>query len=427
MIRFSDGIQTAQYVHILICAFAFFLFIGLWLREKAPGRGEGNWYILFFALAILMWITIDIARFSFDQVLNPDDPQTSSIKWLFINIFSTFNNAFLLAALPAFGNAFETAKKRYASFRQATQWSLVIFTLNTLVVLLYILLWSADYEFGGMLISTFDVIYSMLTVGLFFYGSISELTRYQKLVSYSPYVLAGFVSAILVAHVASSFFFSSDFLLPRYITLYAYHIVTIIVALLFVTVELYTKHYLVLVEELDESRKMTHALEARLKDQKQNALVGTGHGNSELDQRRHLKLYMENQALVLELTMLDKGIIKAKIVTTTVSREYKDLLWFAIYRKTNTVVKSTGGAHKVFGDIYKSILDIRKRLINPYLLDMDLPALGTNELIIQRVKGSGVYELDCKPGNIEIDESTLGQAGQLQPILSVLTGANSRQ
>ncbi|GAA4274998.1 hypothetical protein GCM10022258_42940 [Aquimarina gracilis] len=143
--------------------------------------------------------------------------------------------------------------------------------------------------------------------------------------------------------------------------------------------------------------------------------------NESLGYSRYLEFYKKDKSLVIELTMLDKGIVKFPIYCSVVNREYKDLLRFAVYKKKGETIKAYSGTHPGFGDIYKSILDIRKRFINKHLDNAGYKTLKANELIVQRIKGSGLYELDCLEKNIEIDISSLLEVKELTEILRILS------
>ncbi|MEM6380546.1 MAG: hypothetical protein AAF705_20340, partial [Bacteroidota bacterium] len=379
-----DQLQVVQGTHLIVCAFGCGLLITFWLRSYAA-RGS-TWPVLFFSLALLMWMAIDLIRLSFPLSENGDEPITTNLKWLFINIFSAFNNAFFIAAFPFFTRAFGSFEQKYAWFHHVTRWSLIILLANSLLVLFYIILWSVHAASATTLIAIFDAVYSLVTIGLFFYGAIVELTRKQRAVFFSAYLLASFTVGVLVTYLVS-LLLGDGYLGLRTISLYAYHVIVVITVILLVTRHAYEKEYGQLEDKLAASVKQVRVLEAKLYPL--STALPEKTNNFELSQRRHLKFYAAGEGLVLELTLLDKGIVKARLVTSTLTREYKDLLWLAAYRKTDTVVKAAGGAHKVFGDIYKSILDIRKRWINPNLSQSGLPTLATNELIVQQVKGSG--------------------------------------
>ena len=87
---------------------------------------------------------------------------------------------------------------------------------------------------------------------------------------------------------------------------------------------------------------------------------------------------------------------------------------------------AAGGQFSMAGyrDIYKSISDIRKKLINPSLNDLGYEELKTNELIVQKIKGTGIYELDCFPSNIEIDQKSLKKLVEIEQIIKPIENDN---
>ncbi|MEL6256416.1 MAG: hypothetical protein AAFR87_30715, partial [Bacteroidota bacterium] len=174
--------------------------------------------------------------------------------------------------------------------------------------------------------------------------------------------------------------------------------------------------------QLQEKELELAAKNARLKQQGSNPKKGdeTQKPFKLLEAGTYLKFYKEEALLVVEITILSKGIVGAKVFSK-LNREYKDLLKFALYKKSGREVQAYSGIHKDFGgDIYKSVSDIRKRFLNPTLEEFGFPKLEQNELILQKLKGSGIYELNCLPENIIIDRDSLTQLRELEQLLTKL-------
>lgn len=147
-----------------------------------------------------------------------------------------------------------------------------------------------------------------------------------------------------------------------------------------------------------------------------------GLAGSFLEHGRYLKFYKMENFYVVELTMLDKKIIKLPIYSS-LDRLYEGFLRYAIYKKIGKEIKSHQGMHKNFGDIYSLNKDL-KNFINANLKKHGKPEIQLNDLIVQRVKNSGVYELDCHASNIEIDSEGLSKTKGLSDILSLLSVHN---
>ncbi len=412
--EFGQHVFSLQMVHFIICVFCFALLVSLSAKELNNKKKPLS--VLFMALSIVMWLAVELTRYLFDFVI--DIPGNGKVhqKWLFVNIFSSFNNALILAALPIFKKVLSISKLQFLF--KWKDWMVRVLALNIIVVLIYIVAWMFKNELGSTLVSIIDYIYSIIVISLFFYGAIHNFIAHKGFSKTSIRVIALFSIMVIVTEFLYKpiFGISQEY---RFISLYVSHLFAMMIMIMTVLTAYFFRVQLELKSKKNEVERINQALELKLKERGQN-------NDSKADKHlvlaygRHLSFFKRDKNLVVELTMLDKGILKSPIYCSSVNREYKDLLRFAVYMKAGKIIKAYGGAHSGFGDIYKSILDIRTRLLNKHLHELGLPLLKANELIVQRIKGSGIYELDCKVQNIEVDLESLLQVRELKPILSML-------
>ena len=366
-------------------------------------------------------MAIEVTRFLFDHVMEQTGGGHVHQKWLFVNVFSAFNNAFILASVPFFREVIDTSKVKFGKLLKWEQWSVKILVINSLVVLVYLISWMLKIESGSTFVPVLDYLYSLIAISAFLYGAILTLKQVEGFGGFGILTLVAF-SLLLISIqyiVFPALGIAQEF---RFISLYASHIIIIFIMVLTVLTNLYLKEKRKLENEGAEALKTIDTLQSELKELQQdmNGYKST-YQIAPLAIGRYVKFYRTKAGLVVELTLLDKGIIGHLVRCSVVNREYKDMLRFAIYKRTGRTIKAHGGAHSGFGDIYKSILDIRNRLINKSLKNNGHRPLEANELILQRIKGSGVFELDCIAQNIEIDTESLSQVKELREMLSLLS------
>ncbi len=420
-LNLESGFQIGQMIHLIFCSLGFSILIFLWFYQK--NNKNYSWTALFMALAILMWMAIDITRLIFDQPSPSMDAKTQTQQLLFINLFSAFNNAFLLATLFSFPYGLEKLKEKFPRLTSTTNWALTVLVLNVVVIIFYVLNWSLDINVEQPFLIYIDGFYSFLSVSAFCYVL---LLNYVTLI----FLGKGF-NGIMILFVLSFFvlnflvpFLELDNILYRYIFLYSFHLI-LITSTIILLIAIYLKeiqeeylHKLLKIEEqLEYEKTIVNAYETEITTLKKQPSSLLNTKDECLSEKRYLKFYKQHNLYVLELTMLERGMTAVKMQFPSLTREYKDLLQFAIYRKTQSPVRSRGGSHKVFGDIYKAIHDIRKRFLNPKLEEIGYAPLKSNELIKQKIKGSGVYELECLPQHIKIDVKTLSKNRELAILL----------
>ncbi len=418
----NSSIEMLNIAHLILLTFGFLLLFTIWIndRKRAKQMDTFSSPILFMAFAVLMWISIELTRFLFENTMNNGNQDQVHQKWLFVSIFSAFNNTFILAALPFFKELFDSKKQKIFSLIKMGHWTTMVFTINTLVILLYIVGWMLKIDLGSSFIPFFDHVYSFLAISLFLVGSILALKQ-SKAIGTLGVVLLMLISVVLILIqfvIFPLFSFSQGY---RFISLFAFHVIIIILMLLAVITIVNLRLQRLLELKNEDIKKQNDALQSELSAINQHKGEADTKNQDSFAMSRYLKFYKKEKSLAIELTMLEKGIVKFPIYCSVINREYKDLLLFAIYKKTNSAIKSYGGAHSSFGDIYKAIFDIRKRLINKHLDDAGLETLHANELIVQPIKGSGIYELDCVENNIEIDVEGLSEVNELKILLRMLS------
>ncbi|MEM6806391.1 MAG: hypothetical protein AAF696_33640, partial [Bacteroidota bacterium] len=339
------------------------------------------------AVALMSWAAIDLFKILRETLFTEHIFQSK--------LLSLLNNACLLASLAYFEHGFNSWKIRLPFFRNPNQWMLSLFLFNIFLITAYLLVWELENQASIYLLHIFDIAYSAFCLALFSYGLC--YTFYKRKFGI-PFVI--FASALMVFVLSGQLAYfpglvSADSSLPIYIILIS-HLGLVCILLVFAQNQVWglkETTYLNLIAEKDMALLAEIAKEQGQHTQKaRTTAVPTQHNH--LESGCYIKFYRQENLLVLELTLVSKGIIGAKVFSK-LKREYRDLLKFAFFKKQDIEVKAYGGIHKDFGgDIYKSVSDIRKKFLNPALIDMGYKELETNELIIQKAKGSGIYELN---------------------------------
>ena len=422
LLNIEFGFQIGQMVHLCTCSLGFVVLIFLWFYHK--NNKNYNWTALFMALAILMWMAIDITRLIFDQPSPSMDTKTQTQQLLFINLFSAFNNAFLMATLFTFPHGFKKLKDKFPRLTSTPNWALAVLVLNVVIIIFYVLNWSLDINIEQPFLIYFDGLYSFISLIVFSYILILNYVKSMFLGKIFNSIMALFILSFLVLNFIVPFL-ELNTTFYRYTFLYSFHIILItstIILLISIylkeTQEEYQHKLLKLKKELEHEKMTVNAYETELTTGRKEPSSLLKTKDEHHSEKRYLKFYMQNSMYVLELTMLERDVTAVKMQFLSLTREYKDLLQFAIYRKSQSPVRSRGGSHKAFGDIYKAIHDIRKRLLNPKLEEIGYAPLQSNELIKQKIKGSGVYELECLSQHISIDVETLSKNRELASLLN---------
>ena len=397
-----------QLLHIALIAFGILMLSKIALGKNLPK--DENQYVVFLIIALGLWIAMDIQRMIFYHISDLSEQQQFQ-KSLFINIFSAWNNAFLLATMPLY------AASSKVDFLKSDNWIKYLLGANLIVTISYIFLWSLENEWGSQVIRIFNEVYSIATLTVIAYLFFRKLRSHPLFGNTVSMVWAMLLLTLFFLPISYRFIEGAIPLPAHYASIYSVHLVVAFTGLLLVFERIKAHQIQLLLNKSnalqDKVRYADEAIEA-LKQLEHKGLAN--HDGL----KRHLKFFKENGHYVIELTMLDLDIVRLKIMKPQLNREYKDLLRFAVYKKAGLILKSYGGMLKGFGEVSKSILDIRKRLINPMLIEKGFNELNHNELIVQRIKGSGVYELECHPDQIFIEVEQLSKNHELAEILEPL-------
>ncbi len=400
-----NEILINQGLHSVLIMFCCSLIFRVKIDKQGTGEFKGNQYLLYFLIAFLLWVVMDIQRIIFFSISNMS-PNQHLQKSLFLNFFSAWNNAFLLGGLLFF------QKYLPIPFSKRTNWAKVIFIATALLMIVYIFLWSIDNQNGVKYIRTINSGYSFITfilIGIVFSRTFQKLRSIGVMNVIIWITIFVFLTAV---HYLNEFNIFSGLSSNRYLFLYALHLFICVSTMLMI---FQFKNY----EQIKNLSFKNQLLESKLtqlsSNKSESEVMHLGNAS-----KRHLRFFQQADEFVLELTMLDKGIVKYTIRQQQLSREYKDLLRMAVYKKNGQTVQAYSGMHRGFGEISKAVFDIRKRFINPVLKKSNLPTLENNELIVQRIKGSGIYELDCHLDHIQIDLEGFNQHEELSKIISSL-------
>ena len=405
------SLDFVRSIHLGLTLITALLLIALWLRFRKKGNLlQQDWGFLLIAFALIVVAAVDFFKI-FKAVL------LDEIE-LPVKVFSAVSNALLIAALPFFKFGFEKLKSRYPFFKNGNSWALLVLLFNFLLIIFYLVYWDEQNESSKAVIAIFDTLYSMLAFGLLAYAI--TYTFFKRSYGWLWVVLCALIAILVVFTQLSYLPFHSLPATPFSTLLLIIAHSSLLILLLLVahlwSFDIREAYYQKIVE--GQKVELT-SLGAELEGIKAYNLVQDGPGKELVvssGQMNYLKFYKSENALVVELTMLGRGIIGIPIYAS-LRREYKDLLRFAVYKKAGIEIRSVSGMHRDFGEIYKANLDIRKVLLNPTLKKLNLPALTKNDLIIQKIKGSGIYTLDCVPKHILIDTESLSSFKELRLIL----------
>lgn len=406
------SINFIRGIHLCVSFFGSLFLLFAWLRVKKEKEDRyQNWGLVLLSLVLLTWVAIDGFKISKGALLNDIKFQTT--------LLSIFNNTFIIASLPFFYVGFDKLKERFALFNQGTSWAISVILINIFPIILNLVLWDDENLFIRNFMASLNVGYSVLATSLLGYAITVEFFKRNFGI---PFVLlSGLISIIVIATQLNylPLFIDNHQHVSVFLVMIS-HISLIGLLLILAQTWIQEEKSLPDMPSFNPESKVADELEvlARNNDkpatgerQKDSQYVQVEDGN-------YIKFYKEDKALVVELTMISKGIIKAPIYSS-LKREYKDLLRFAVYKKAGIEIQAYGGLHKDFGgDIYKSVSDIRKKLLNPTLKELSLVELKSNQLITQKIKGSGIYELECRPEHIEIDRNSLGKFTELEKIIA---------
>lgn len=397
-------------IHLSVTLIGFVFIILTWLRYKDKGENQ-NWGIALLALSLLSWAIIELFKIAGNALPFQFNFQT-------IITLSLLGNTFIIAALPFFKHGFEGIKKNTILFNNKLLWAFGALLFSVFIVSLLSVFWSEENQTVQTISDYFDITYSFITIVCLAY--VVTISLYKRNYGRGFVILSLIIFGVVIFTQIG--FWPDSILSNTYNLLFTISISRL--ALIFL-LAIFAQSWAMEqsnIQTINNEKKKDEkilALSSELGSLKQslnNKSVPPLLPSSN-SQGTYLKFYKNEKALVVELTIIDKGIIKATIYSS-LNREFKDLLKFAVHKKRGKEIKALSGMHRDFGgDIYKSISDIRKRFINPALKDLGYQELKTNELIIQKIRGTGIYELDCHPNSIELDTASLSEIAELETIL----------
>ena len=392
-------------IHLGVSVLGATLILLTWSQHKQEKELiDQDWGWMLIAFALLSWGAIDLFK-----ILRSVLPFGVEVP---PKILSALNNGFFLAALPYFLRRVEKVNERYPFVNNGVKWAISVLLVNVFLIILYLVFGEADTWMGNG-IAWFDSIYSTLTMGLV--GLVFTRLFKRDVYGNAVWILSAGIFIGIVGVQLNYFPIAPHSLRPVWIFLQVFTHIAFILLLFLLLQQWIFEHQL--------QREMGPEVKAPTIDpgfSGEKIHKDLTPSLSVIEQGTYIKFFRGDQGLGIELTIQHKGIIGAQIYSS-LKREYKDLLRFAVYKQIGKEVKAYGGIHKDFGgDIYKSVSDIRKKWLNPALKNLGLEELQSNELIVQKIKRTGIYELACLPDHIEIDRQPLEKLLELKEILSCL-------
>lgn len=148
-----SNINFIRGIHLCASLFGGIFLILIWKHvQRLKDDFEQDWGLILISLALIVWSVMDMFN-----IVN--DFLASEPSWQ-AKLFSTFNNAFLIAALPFFKFGFEKIKDKYSFFRTGKTWALIVLVLNTIIILFFTTIWSNEKNTNAL--EYFDFFYSTI-------------------------------------------------------------------------------------------------------------------------------------------------------------------------------------------------------------------------------------------------------------------------
>ena len=146
-----------------ITFFGASLLSSIWYIKQRKTDDHGYGY---FALAIWMWVIIDVIKYYLGWVVNFDPEASQELlskqQGYSERLASMLNNAFFLCALTYLSEAFILLKKKFASFRDHKKWTRLILISAITLALFFSIMWG---NFSP-LVTILEVIISSLTLAM---------------------------------------------------------------------------------------------------------------------------------------------------------------------------------------------------------------------------------------------------------------------
>jgi len=196
-------IEVLRYLHFSICLFSALIVLFTWNKvseEVFPNRNN----LLFIAFALLIWCAMDLYRIlGFVQLGHVS---------IVLKIFSTFNNALFLCALPFFSNNIIHLQPLNTLINKPNQWIIYVLTSNIFVILLYSLIWKENGVYNTI-VQNIDVVYSCITFLFLGYVIVSAFKKIEENKKPFYYILS---LIIVLLNIIPQFLFLEVFEIKYY-------------------------------------------------------------------------------------------------------------------------------------------------------------------------------------------------------------------
>lgn len=280
--------QLGRGVHLIASLFGGIFLILVWAHAKREIKKLAqDWGLVLLACGLLMWVAIDAYKFL---------KEFSAAETSFVmKIFSAFNNAFFIAALPFFKYGFDKIKEKFPYFRNGEGWALSVFLANVVVIVFYAINWDWEKDSANELVKHFDTLYSMATLGILGYA-ITQAFKGRKQYGNAFVIVSVIISILLVSTqlIFSPFFKISPLDYPA-LLMYSSHIA--LIALLLVLAQSW-----IVEEQVENQKNKSKSLSDKLieKEYKQNkSAMRINEQKMKIDE-------LEAEILELESKLLDE-------------------------------------------------------------------------------------------------------------------------
>lgn len=174
-------------IHLCTSLFGAIFLISIWFHvQKQKKEFAQDWGLLLIALALIVWVAIDAFK-----IIKGNEAGEPSLQ---VKLFSTFNNAFLIASLPFFKFGFKNIKENISLFRDKKYWAKFVLITNMVIFLILTIMWDDKKDVNAL--EYFDFGYSSVTLILIGYAITKAFQgrKYGK-----PFILVSiFITILLV-------------------------------------------------------------------------------------------------------------------------------------------------------------------------------------------------------------------------------------
>jgi DNA-binding CsgD family transcriptional regulator len=288
-------VEVLRLLHLFSCFFLAVFLLITWKKsrkifEDKYQEKSNDIGLLLIAGAYVMWIFMDSYRF-----LGTMKPGESS---LVIKTFSSYNNAFFLAAIPYFDFDGKLERLKNVVFKNKLKWVILVLVSNIFLVMLYSITWKNGNE-ESLVVETIDTVYSIFTyvvLGLFL-----VIRSYFSFNKTKGLFVVTFVCCLCLLFVQLAF--SPIFEIEHYDVIMVIALVSqFVLGLIFILLGYETS--LKWIADEFQRNKLLHAMVVQLEQENKTLLTQIGGVSNELEKQKRLELLSARELDILGIIHL---------------------------------------------------------------------------------------------------------------------------